>query len=147
MNEWRKNMQAITLGEFAEQVVMESGYMAMLEQDKAIEAEGRRENIKELINVMSDEETYPNLLEFLEHVSLVIDNEYGDNSNKVIVSTLHAAKGLEFGAVFLPGWEEGIFPHQKCLDFGGDDSIEEERRLAYVAITRAKRVLYITMAW
>lgn len=147
MNEWRKNMQAITLGEFAEQVVMESGYMAMLEQDKAIEAEGRRENIKELINVMSDEETYPNLLEFLEHVSLVIDNEYGDNSNKVIVSTLHAAKGLEFGAVFLPGWEEGIFPHQKCLDFGGDDSIEEERRLAYVAITRAKRVLYITMAF
>ena len=147
MNEWRRNMQAITLGEFAEQVVMESGYMAMLEQDKAVEAEGRRENIKELINVMSDEEAYPSLLEFLEHVSLVIDNEYGDNSNKVIVSTLHAAKGLEFDAVFLPGWEEGIFPHQKCLDFGGDDSIEEERRLAYVAITRAKRVLYITMAF
>jgi DNA helicase-2/ATP-dependent DNA helicase PcrA len=147
IEEWRKVMQAISPGELAEQVVDESGYMAMLEQDKAVEAEGRRENIKELINVMSDEETYKNLSEFLEHVSLVVDNEHNDNSNKVIISTLHAAKGLEFDAVFLPGWEEGIFPHQKCLDCGDDNSIEEERRLAYVAITRAKRILYITMAY
>jgi DNA helicase-2/ATP-dependent DNA helicase PcrA len=96
---------------------------------------------------MSDAETYPTLADFLEHVSLVIDNEYNDNANKVIVSTLHAAKGLEFDAVFLPGWEEGIFPHQKCLDCGDDGSIEEERRLAYVAITRAKKFLFISMAF
>lgn len=147
MEEWRKIMPAVSLGELAEQVIDESGYMAMLEQDKTVEAEGRRENIKELISVMSDNESYQSLAEFLEHVSLVIDNEYNDNTNKVIISTLHAAKGLEFDAVFLPGWEEGIFPHQKCLDCGDDNSIEEERRLAYVAITRAKRILYITMAY
>lgn len=147
MDEWRKVMQAITLGELAEQVVDESGYMAMLEADKSVEAPGRIENLKELISVMSDTETYPSLSDFLEHVSLVIDNEYNDNSNKVIVSTLHAAKGLEFDAVFLPGWEEGIFPHQKCLDCGGEDSVEEERRLAYVAITRARKLLFISMAF
>ena len=147
VNEWRRVMQAISLGEFAEQVAEESGYIEMLEQDKSVEAPGRIENIKELISVMSDSETYPNLAQFLEHVSLVIDNEYNDNSNKVIISTLHAAKGLEFDVVFLPGWEEGIFPHQKCLDCGGDEAIEEERRLAYVAITRAKRILYISMTF
>ncbi len=147
ISEWRKTMQAVSLGDLAEQVFDESGYKAMLEADKSVEAPGRIENIKELISVMSDVETYPSLADFLEHVSLVIDNEYNDNSNKVIVSTLHAAKGLEFDAVFLPGWEEGIFPHQKCLDCGGEEGIEEERRLAYVAITRAKRILYITMAF
>lgn len=147
IDEWRKIMPAISLGEFAEQVFEESGYMAMLEQDKSVEAPGRIENIKELLNVMSDTDTYPSLSDFLEHVSLVIDNEYSDNSNKVIISTLHAAKGLEFDAVFLPGWEEGLFPHQKCIDCGDDGSIEEERRLAYVAITRARKLLYITMAF
>ncbi len=146
INEWRRILPAVSLSDFAEQVADESGYFAMLEQDKSVEAPGRIENIKELINVMSDSENYPNLSEFLEHVSLVIDNEYGDNSNKIIISTLHAAKGLEFDAVFLPGWEEGLFPHQKCLD-GDEGSIEEERRLAYVAITRAKKLLYITMAF
>ena len=145
MTEWRKALPAVSLGELAEQVIDESGYMAMLEQDKSVEAPGRIENIKELISVMSDKDNYPTLADFLEHVSLVIDNEYNDNANKVIVSTLHAAKGLEFDAVFLPGWEEGLFPHQKCLD--GDGSIEEERRLAYVAITRARKLLYITMAF
>ncbi|MBR5598919.1 MAG: UvrD-helicase domain-containing protein [Alphaproteobacteria bacterium] len=145
--EWRKILPALSLGEFAEQVVEESSYMMMLEQDKSVEAPGRIENIKELLNVMSDRETYPDLATFLEHVSLVIDNEYNDNSNKVIISTLHAAKGLEFDAVFLPGWEEGIFPHQKCLDCNDVEGLEEERRLAYVAITRAKRILYITMAF
>lgn len=147
MTEWRKVMQALSLSEFAAQVVDETGYIAMLEQDKSIEAPGRIENVKELLSVMSDEDNYPNLSQFLEHVSLVIDNEYNDNSNKVIVSTLHAAKGLEFDAVFLPGWEEGLFPHQKCLEESGDGNVEEERRLAYVAITRAKRHLYITMAF
>jgi len=147
VSEWRKVMQAIPLGEFAEQVARESGYLEMLEHDKSVEAPGRIENIKELISVMSDSETYPNLATFLEHVSLVIDNEYSSNENKVIISTLHAAKGLEFDAVFLPGWEEGIFPHQKCLDCNDEDGLEEERRLAYVAITRAKKVLYITMSF
>ena len=147
INDWRKIMPAISLGDLAAQVVDESGYMSMLEQDTSVEAPGRIENIKELISVMSDSEIYPSLSEFLEHVSLVIDNEYNDNGNKVIVSTLHAAKGLEFDAVFLPGWEEGLFPHQKCLDDGIEGSIEEERRLAYVAITRAKKLLYILMAF
>ncbi len=147
VSEWRKVMQAIPLGEFAEQVAQESGYLEMLEHDKSVEAPGRIENIKELISVMSDSETYPNLATFLEHVSLVIDNEYSSNENKVIISTLHAAKGLEFDAVFLPGWEEGIFPHQKCLDCNDEDGLEEERRLAYVAITRARKVLYITMSF
>lgn len=147
ITEWRRVMQAVTLGEFAEQVFEESGYKAMLNADKSVEAPGRIENIRELISVMSDAETYPTLSDFLEHVSLVIDNEYNDNSNKVIVSTLHAAKGLEFDAVFLPGWEEGVFPHQKCLDCGGEESVEEERRLAYVAITRARKKLFITMAF
>lgn len=147
LEEWRKVMHAIPLGEFAEQIANESGYMAMLEQDKSVEAPGRIENIKELINVMSDAESYPNLSEFLEHVSLVIDNEYNDNANKIIISTLHAAKGLEFDVVFLPGWEEGLFPHQKCIDGTDDGSIEEERRLAYVAITRARKKLFILMAF
>ncbi|MBP5698909.1 MAG: UvrD-helicase domain-containing protein, partial [Alphaproteobacteria bacterium] len=147
MVDWQKILPALPLGEFAEQVIDESGYMSMLEQDKSVEAPGRIENIKELISVMSDAEIYPTLSDFLEHVSLVIDNEYNDNGNKVIVSTLHAAKGLEFDAVFLPGWEEGLFPHQKCLDESEDGSIEEERRLAYVAITRAKKLLYISMAF
>ncbi|MBR2273853.1 MAG: UvrD-helicase domain-containing protein [Alphaproteobacteria bacterium] len=147
VKEWNKVLPALSLGELAEQVVSESGYMEMLNQDKSVEAPGRIENIKELISVMSDAETYPNLTQFLEHVSLVIDNEYSDKANKVIVSTLHAAKGLEFDAVFLPGWEEGLFPHQKCLDDADDGSIEEERRLAYVAITRARKLLYITMAF
>lgn len=146
INDWKRILPAIPLNEFAETVADESGYLAMLEQDKSVEAPGRIENIKELINVMSDTENYPSLSEFLEHVSLVIDNEYSDNSNKVIISTLHAAKGLEFDVVFLPGWEEGLFPHQKCLD-ENESSIEEERRLAYVAITRAKKILYITLAF
>ncbi len=147
INEWRRVMPAISVGELAEQIADESLYMSMLEQDKSVEAPGRIENLKELFSVMSDEETYPNLSTFLEHVSLVIDNEYSSDDDKIIISTLHAAKGLEFDAVFLPGWEEGIFPHQKCLDENEDEGLEEERRLAYVAITRAKKILYITASF
>lgn len=148
IEDWRKVMQALPLGEFAEQVVDESGYMTMLKQDESVEAPGRIENIKELINVMSDDEKHPNLSEFLEYVSLIIDNEYSNSSNKVIVSTLHAAKGLEFDVVFLPGWEEKLFPPQKCIEKenNGFRDIEEERRLAYVAITRARKKLYILRA-
>lgn len=144
--EWQKNEQALPLEELAGQVLDESGYMEMLKNDSSAEAPGRIENLKELINVMSDTATYPNLREFLEHVSLVMDNDSSIDNNKVMLITLHSAKGLEFDTVFLPGWEEGLFPHQKSLDEGGSNSLEEERRLAYVAITRAKRHLYISLA-
>ena len=95
---------------------------------------------------MSDTEKYPSLSEFLEHVSLVMDNDDALNTNKVMLITLHSAKGLEFDIVFLPGWEEGLFPHQRALDEGGSEALEEERRLAYVAITRARKQLYIMTA-
>lgn len=144
--EWDKMEQAIPLGELAEQVLTESGYWDMLKNDTSVEAPGRLDNLRELINVMGDEANYPNLSEFMEHVSLVMDNDSVTDSNKVMLMTLHSAKGLEFDTVFLPGWEETLFPHQKSLEEGGSDSLEEERRLAYVAITRAKQNLYITLA-
>jgi DNA helicase-2/ATP-dependent DNA helicase PcrA len=117
--------------------------MEMLKMDKSVEAEGRIENLKELVNVMSDTNQYQTLAEFMEHVSLVMDNDNNVDTNKVMLITLHSAKGLEFDAVFLPGWEEGLFPHQRALD---ENSLEEERRLAYVAMTRAKKKLYILTA-
>ncbi|MBP5353238.1 MAG: UvrD-helicase domain-containing protein [Alphaproteobacteria bacterium] len=141
---WRHNMSALEPDELAEQVLEESGYWEMLKNDSSVEAPGRLENLKELIGVMGDTDTYPSLPEFLEHVSLVMDNDSALDTNKVMLITLHSAKGLEFKVVFLPGWEEGLFPHQKSLDEGGSNSLEEERRLAYVALTRAKQKLYIT---
>lgn len=144
--EWRHTMNAVTPDELASQVLEDSGYIDMLKADKSVEAPGRLENLKELINVMSDEQKYPNLSEFMEHVSLVMDNDNNNNEDKVMLITLHSAKGLEFDVVFLPGWEEGLFPHQRSLDEGGSESLEEERRLAYVAITRARKKLYILMA-
>ena len=143
---WRKNMNAVSPDELAEQIQEDSGYLEMLKNDKSPESEGRIENLKELINVMSDHEKYQNLPEFMEHVSLVMDNDSGFDANKVTLITLHSAKGLEFDTVFLPGWEEGLFPHQRSLDEGGGESLEEERRLAYVAMTRARRHLYILAA-
>ena len=95
---------------------------------------------------MSDHEKFQTLSDFMEHVSLVMDNDDETDKDKVTLMTLHSAKGLEFDLVFLPGWEEGLFPHQRSLDEGGENSLEEERRLAYVAITRAKKDLYITTA-
>ena len=145
-NLWRQNMQALPPDEIAAQVIEDSGYMEMLQNDKSAEAEGRIENLKELINVMSDSEKYSNLSEFLEHVSLVSENDSTLDGNKVMLMTMHSAKGLEFDAVFLPGWEKGLFPHQRSLDSGNDGELEEERRLAYVAITRARRKLYILTA-
>ncbi len=145
-NIWRQNSQALPPEELAAQVVEDSGYMEMLQNDKSAEAEGRIENIKELINVMGDRETYPTLGDFLEHVSLVMENDSNIDANKVTLMTLHSAKGLEFDAVFLPGWEEGLFPHQRSMDCGDAGALEEERRLAYVAITRARRKLYIMTA-
>ncbi len=144
--EWRRQMQALPPGELAENILTDSGYFEMLKADKSAEAPGRVENLKELINVMGDTEKYPSLYEFMEHVSLVMDNDSEISQNQVMLITLHSAKGLEFDIVFLPGWEEGLFPHQRALDEGGSESLEEERRLAYVAITRARKKLYILMA-
>ncbi len=144
--EWRHILNAVTPAELAEQVLEDSGYIDMLKMDKSAEAPGRLENLKELINVMSDAEKYPSLNDFMEHVSLVMDNDTVTNDNKVMLITLHSAKGLEFDIVFLPGWEEGLFPHQRAMDEGGAEALEEERRLAYVAITRARQKLYISMA-
>ena len=121
----------------------ESGYSAMLKNKKDLENENRIENLKELLRAMHD---YDNLQGFLEHVALAtsIDQEWEEE--KVNIMTMHAAKGLEFDRVFLPGWEEGLFPHQKSLEEKGDLALEEERRLAYVGITRAKKNAHISFA-
>ena len=145
--EWQKTAQAVSPDDLASQVLEDSGYWDMLKNDKSVEAPGRIENLKELVSVMGDKENYPTLADFLEHVSLVMDNDSAVDSNKVMLITLHSAKGLEFDVVFLPGWEEGLFPHQRSLDEGGGNALEEERRLAYVAITRAKQRLYILTAY
>ena len=144
--EWRKSMQALTPDDLASLILEDSGYLESLKNDKSPEAPGRIENLKELISVMSDHEKFPTLNDFMEHVSLVMDNDDETDPNRISLMTLHAAKGLEFDVVFLPGWEEGLFPHQRSLDEGGSNSLEEERRLAYVAITRAKKQLYILTA-
>jgi DNA helicase-2/ATP-dependent DNA helicase PcrA len=124
----------------AEQILDESGYTAMWQADKTAEGPGRLENLKELIRSM---EAYESMRGFLEHVALVMDAEQNAELDAVSIMTLHSAKGLEFETVFLPGWEEGLFPHQRSLDEGGRSGLEEERRLAYVGITRAKRRCHI----
>ncbi len=129
--------------ELAEMVLDESGYTEMLMNDKAPEAPGRLENLKELVVAM---EEFENLTGFLEHVSLVMENTEAAGSDLVNIMTLHSAKGLEFDTVFLPGWEEGLFPHQRNMDENGLAGLEEERRLAYVGLTRAKRDATILFA-
>jgi DNA helicase-2/ATP-dependent DNA helicase PcrA len=114
----------------------ESGYTDMWQQDKSPEAPGRLENLKELVRALADFET---LSGFLDHVSLVMENDEAAEGDRVSLMTLHGAKGLEFDTVFLPGWEEGLFPNQRALDEGGVKALEEERRLAYVGLTRARR--------
>ncbi|MBE6443105.1 MAG: hypothetical protein E7020_00350 [Alphaproteobacteria bacterium] len=143
--EWRIAANVVSADDIATSVLQESGYYEMLKNDTSADAPSRLDNLKELLNVMSDTQNYPNLSAFMEHVSLVMDNDNDANENKVRIITLHSAKGLEFDVVFLPGWEENLFPHQRSLD-EGEASLEEERRLAYVAITRAKHKLYISMA-
>ncbi|HEV2676675.1 MAG TPA: UvrD-helicase domain-containing protein [Aliidongia sp.] len=133
---WRRESDRILHTELAQIVLDESGYTAMWQADKTPEAPGRLENLKELIVGMAEFET---LAGFLEHVSLVMDNAADAGGDLVSLMTLHAAKGLEFGHVFLPGWEEGLFPHQRALDETGQAGLEEERRLAYVGLTRAKQ--------
>ena len=133
---WRDAVKTSSPAELARTLLDESGYTAMLQAEKSAEAAGRLENLSELVRAMEEYET---LGDFLEHVSLVMDNEAASDEEKVTIMTMHAAKGLEFDNVFLPGWEEGVFPSQRALDEGGLASLEEERRLAYVAITRARR--------
>ncbi len=122
--------------ELARIILEESGYTAMLQADRSAESAGRFENLAELTRAM---EEYESLGAFLEHVSLVMDNDEARQGERVTIMTIHAAKGLEFDIIYLPGWEEGVFPSQRSMDEGGLASLEEERRLAYVAITRARR--------
>ncbi|MEV8467737.1 UvrD-helicase domain-containing protein [Fluviibacterium sp. DFM31] len=127
----------------AETVLDGSGYTGMWQADKTPEAPGRLENLKELVKAL---EQFDNLQGFLEHVALIMDNETDDGGPKVSIMTLHAAKGLEFPAVFLPGWEDGLFPSQRSMDENGQTGLEEERRLAYVGITRAEELCTISFA-
>ena len=140
---WRGRVEEMRHTELAELILDESGYTSMWQADKSPQAQSRLENLKELIRFMHQ---FENLGGFLEHVALVMDVEQGDDGERVSLMTLHGAKGLEFETVFLPGWEEGLFPHQRSLDESGLAGLEEERRLAYVGITRAKRHAQISFA-
>src|SRR5690606_28613732 len=137
---WQELLETTPHTELAEIILEESGYTEMWKLDRSAEAPGRLENLKELIRSMED---YESLRSFLEHVALVMDAEQNEDQDAVSIMTLHSAKGLEFGTVFLPGWEEGLFPHQRALDEGGRSGLEEERRLAYVGVTRAKKNLHL----
>ena len=144
--EWLSGIIEILEGNhirLAEVILDESGYTEMWQNDKTPEAPGRLENLKELVKAL---EGFENLQGFLEHVSLIMDNESEEQGEKVSIMTLHAAKGLEFPAVFLPGWEDGLFPSQRSMDESGLKGVEEERRLAYVGITRAEELCTISFA-
>ncbi|HIL29246.1 MAG TPA: DNA helicase II, partial [Micavibrio sp.] len=140
---WRDQMGVMKHTDLAAQVLDESGYMAMWQSSKEVDAPGRLENLKELIAGM---EEFENMAEFLEHIALVMENRDGHKAESISIMTLHAAKGLEFDAVFLPGWEEGLFPSQRSMDESGLRGLEEERRLAYVGITRARKRSFISFA-
>ena len=140
---WRGHVGHMRHTEIAELILDESGYTAMWQADKSPQAQSRLENLKELVRFMHE---FDSLDGFLEHVSLVMDADQAGDGERVSLMTLHAAKGLEFEVVFLPGWEEGLFPHQRSLDESGQAGLEEERRLAYVGITRAKRLAKVSFA-
>src|SRR5262249_16792901 len=140
---WRAQEANIPHAELAEIVLDESGYTDALKADKSPEAPGRLENLKELVRSM---EQYESLTAFLEHVSLVMELEQNESGDRVNLMRVAAAKGLEFETVFLPGWEEGLFPSQRTLDEKANAGLEEERRLAYVGITRAKRRARVSFA-
>ncbi len=133
---WRARREVTSHTELAEIVLDESGYTEMWQKDRSADAAGRLENLKELVRSM---EEFENLQGFLEHISLVMDRDGGTEDDAVSLMTLHSAKGLEFDNVFLPGWEEGLFPSQRTLDEQGRAGLEEERRLAHVGLTRARR--------
>jgi DNA helicase II / ATP-dependent DNA helicase PcrA len=136
IDRWRKQRDEVPHTQLAEIVLDESGYTEMWQKDRSADAAGRLENLKELIRSM---EEFENLQGFLEHISLVMDNEQAAEADAVNIMTLHSAKGLEFDTVFLPGWEEGVFPNQRTLDDQGRAGLEEERRLAHVGLTRARK--------
>ncbi|MHB9878399.1 ATP-dependent helicase [Pacificimonas sp. ICDLI1SI03] len=140
---WREQLSTLPHAELARIILEESGYIAMWQADRSAEAQGRVENLNELTRAMED---FDSMESFLEHVALVMENDAAREEPKVTIMTLHAAKGLEYDHVFLVGWEEGVFPSQRSLDEGGTKSLEEERRLAYVGITRAKQRAQITHA-
>jgi DNA helicase-2/ATP-dependent DNA helicase PcrA len=145
LDRWHHQLreEADTHIEVAEMILDESGYTGFWQNDKTPEAPGRLENLKELVKAL---ENFENLQGFLEHVSLIMDNAHEEDDDKVTIMTLHAAKGLEFPAVFLPGWEDGLFPSQRSMDESGLKGLEEERRLAYVGITRAETLCTISFA-
>ncbi|MEZ0226436.1 MAG: ATP-dependent helicase [Alphaproteobacteria bacterium] len=140
---WRGQLRDLSQTELVQVVLDESGYTGMWQADKSPEAAGRLENLKEFVSALAEFETIDS---FLEHVSLVMENQEKDGTDMVSVMTLHGAKGLEFDAVFLPGWEEGVFPNQRTMDETGIAGLEEERRLAYVGITRARKQAFIYFA-
>lgn len=137
---WREQAEHLPHTEIGEIILDESGYTEMWQNDRSADAPGRLENLKELIRSM---EEFESMGGFLEHISLVMDADTKEDYDAVSIMTLHSAKGLEFDTVFLPGWEEGLFPHQRALDESGRTGLEEERRLAYVGLTRAKKTAKI----
>ncbi len=143
IHKWREESKNIKHYDLLKLILDESGYSAVLKNKKDLENENRLENLKELLRAMQD---YDNLQSFLEHVALATSIDQKWEGAKISLMTMHAAKGLEFDVVFLPGWEEGLFPHQKSLEEKGDLALEEERRLAYVGITRAKKEAYLSFA-
>jgi len=143
LTKWRNDLLKKDHRKLMQIVLDESGYSAMLKNKKDLENENRLENIKELLNAMRE---FDNLESFLEHVALATAIDRDWEGKKINLMTIHASKGLEFDVIFLPGWEEGLFPHQKSMDEKGKAGLEEERRLAYVGITRAKKLSYISFA-
>jgi DNA helicase-2/ATP-dependent DNA helicase PcrA len=145
LDRWGRLVQGGETGhqELAEIILDESGYTTRWQNDKTPEGPGRLENLKELVKALDQ---FENLQGFLEHVSLIMDNETEEAGAKVSIMTLHAAKGLEFPSVFLPGWEDGLFPSQRSMDETGVKGLEEERRLAYVGITRAEELCTVSFA-
>jgi len=144
IKKWHEDFQTQHHVDVVKNLLVESGYEEFLKQEDSIEARGRLENARELLKALADFNT---IFDFLDHITLVTDNDNTTSQQDIItIMSLHAAKGLEFDAVFLPGWEEGLFPHSKSLEELGNKGLEEERRLAYVGITRAKKNLYISYA-
>jgi DNA helicase-2/ATP-dependent DNA helicase PcrA len=143
LNRWRGLLDNTAHPDLAAQILDESGYTGMWQADKSPDAPGRLENLKELVAAMAE---FDSLSGFLDHVSLVMENTAETGSDMISLMTLHGAKGLEFNDVFLPGWEEGLFPHQRAMDEAGLKGLEEERRLAYVGLTRARRRAFVSYA-
>ena len=145
ISKWRNDLKVKKMNhvKLLQVILDESGYSMMLKNKKDLENENRLENIKELLSAMKE---FDNLESFLEHVALATSIDKNWEGEKVNLMTIHSAKGLEFDVIFLPGWEEGLFPHQKSIEEKGQDGLEEERRLAYVGITRAKKLALISFS-